>query len=345
MPIMSTSLINCFHEFFKKTVAYLSPSFPSPLRAPNIAMALLTLTTITPAILASCEDGTAPYGGDYEDRLKARTLLSSADLKKRLHTDRLTSLRQNTRVAGVRIKIATMLYAKIFQGTKYQQPIRITITHPTDTWVIQSYFVGGQVRNNPAALDQRTELIFNEPLARSSHFITLIIRNMSLCKATLTDEQQCTGKHSLRPISNQLETYFLVPIQAAAEPSQPPERLPADAVEDIPITPDQYAQMLQLLLDGCTIDKSHFKLKLNEDEQLRRAMPDWIDFISNTGKRNAPEAIINVAEAIETMSTTQTAAMKKTERSIDQQLEQCINNETQWLETNYGDKVDEVQAP
>lgn len=312
-----------------------------PLRTYHITMALLTCTTtLTSAILASCQDST-PYGGDYEDRLKARTLLSNADLENRQQADRLAALRQETRVAGVRIKLAPMIYTKIFKGTKYKQSIRITITHPTDTWVIQSYSVGGQVRNNPAAPSERAQLLFNHALTRSSHFITLIIRNMSLCKETLT-ETQCAGKHSLRPISNQLETYFLVPIQAAGEPTQPPEKLPADAIADMTITPDQYAELLQQLLDACTIDKSLFKLSLTEEERLTRATPYVIELTQNVSQKQWPEVLLNLSETLETTSTTQTAGMKATERSIDQQLNQCLDDNKQWLETNFGDKVQET---
>ena len=245
---------------------------------------------------------------------------------------------QHHPVKGVTVSIATTLYTKIYRDSQYRQPIRLTITHPTDTWMIKSYFVGGQVHDNTSDTPENGQLIFNHVLSQSNHFITLIIRNISLCKTVLTDEQ-CHGKHSLRPISEGLETYFLVPIKTSAPDTHPPTTIEPDELTDVQIPAHLYYELLTMLQDNCDIDKSEFKLEFTTREQLSRSIPHWIKLTNNIGKKNGPELLMNLATAIDTASTPQTQDMKQTEQQINQTISQCRNQHQEWMEANYKDKI------
>lgn len=287
--------------------------------------------------LSGCQNKANDLSKDYNERLELIQAFNSDDAKlSSVSEEDATSQRA---VEGVEIEITSFPYGKIYRNEALQ--VQFKVVHPTDTWVVKGYFMGGQTKDNPTMTSQDGTLSIQHTFVRKTHYVTLIIRNITKCRTQLS-EQQCYGKHSIRPISRLLETYFMVPVKTEEVPEEAPEII-EEPKEPYKITKEDYLSLLKTFQESaCSAwDKKKFKLSIPVRDRLGLAAPDFVDAVKGVGEKNWAEMFINAGQAIDTATTTQSDEMKKTEQTIHDKFHQCLEDVKDLFESRDVEFIDE----
>ena len=106
---------------------------------------------------------------------------------------------------------------KVFKNKEIS--LTLQLVHSTQQWVAVSYDVGsGMIKTNHSSGKAKGEVLVKTNLQRDKNIINLTIRNLSKCKKLGMSDQQCLGKHSLRPLDKDLEFPYMTIIMAKDEP-------------------------------------------------------------------------------------------------------------------------------
>ena len=287
--------------------------------------------------LSGCQKASDSEDEDYNERLETIQAFNSDDAKlSSISEEEVTS---QMAVEGVQIEITSFPYSKIYLNEVLR--IQFKVLHPTDTWVVKGYFMGGQTKDNPHITSEDGALSIQHTFVRKTQYVTLIIRNITKCKTKLS-EQQCYGKHSIRPISKLLETYFIVPVKTEEVPEEGPEMIEKPE-EPYKITKEDYLTLLKTFQESaCSAwDKKKFKLSIPVRDRIGLAAPDFVDAVKGVGEKNWAEMFINAGQALDVATETQSDEMKKTEQTIGDKFQQCLEGVKQLFESKNMEITDE----
>lgn len=282
------------------------------------------------SVITSCNES-KPYAGDPQWSTQQ---LHSADGREKTQMDQSALIKKDNPLKDVKMTIRTIVYDKVYQGPSYLQPIKLSVSHPTDQWIIRSVIYGGKVKDNLSDNPDQFILGANHMFVKDLTTMTVILRNLSLCKKFLT-EAQCQGKHTLRPISENLESIFLFPIKAHA-PTGAIHKLEAHEIEDQEISAELYLYWLEYIHNQiCVANTDGFKLSFTNQDKLMRSSPHLVKTIQSIGEKDFVQAMIDATNAIDTYTDDQTPEMKKTGDDINRKLQECLETHTQWLKETY----------